>query len=504
MKVENTLLFIAALLPLLHFAAAGCNAIKLRWQVSFWISALGLCTALVGAVLLITLAPTEMPLGLISPAIASHLLAVLVAFLGLVIVRFSRNYLAGDPRPGYYCVTLHLTLAAVSIVVLTDHLLVLVGGWVGISLALNELLLLYPDRPRAVLAAHKKFLFARAAEVALFAASILLFNQHGVWQISEILSAYPRELTTSDQIAALLLALVALIKCAQLPVHGWLIQVVEAPTPVSALLHAGIINLGGYLIILFAPLMLTAAAANWLLLVVGGLTMVLASLIMATRVSIKVMLAWSTAAQMGLMLVECAFGLYELAMLHLLAHACYKAYRFLHSGSAVNDYLAKRLTLEATTINRSAIFGAAVVGAISMSVLAWISPGEPLGFRLLVLGFLGMLMIGRVSSARSPLLFSSSALAFLLLAAHLIQKHMLVGIAGSGELSNLTWHAHAFVAALVAATFGTWRWLRKAPAKPAAQRLRAWLYAGLYLDEWFTRTTLRIWPVQLPFRLRHK
>jgi NAD(P)H-quinone oxidoreductase subunit 5 len=139
-------------------------------------------------------------------------------------------------------------------------------------------------------------------------------------------------LSRLEQLAALLIASAAMVKCAQFPMHGWLIQVVEAPTPVSALLHAGVINLGGFLL-LMAPLMRHADLANWLLLIVAGLTCVAAALITMTRVSVKVLLAWSTVAQMGLMLVECALGQYGLALLHLVAHSCYKAYAFLAAGS---------------------------------------------------------------------------------------------------------------------------------------------------------------------------
>ena len=134
--------------------------------------------------------------------------------------------------------------------VLTDHLLVLLAAWVVISLALHHLLLFYPNRLRALVAAHKKFLFARFAEILLLAAVVLLHAHHGSWRISEIVAAYPvPALSPAEYAAAVLLAAAALIKCAQLPLHGWLIQVVEAPTPVSALLHAGIVNLGGYLLI---------------------------------------------------------------------------------------------------------------------------------------------------------------------------------------------------------------------------------------------------------------
>ena len=113
----------------------------------------------------------------------------------------------------------------------------------------------------------------------------------------------------AETVAAILLAITALIKCAQLPLHGWLIQVVEAPTPISALLHAGIINLGGFLLLSFAPLIAFSVDAQWVLLIIAGLSTLISALVMMTRISIKVKLAWSTCAQMGLMLIECALGL---------------------------------------------------------------------------------------------------------------------------------------------------------------------------------------------------
>lgn len=109
----------------------------------------------------------------------------------------------------------------------------------------------------------------------------------------------------------------------------------EAPTPVSALLHAGVVNMGGFVLLRVAELIGLVPSAQWLLVIVGSLTAVLAGMVMLTRISIKVRLAWSTCAQMGFMLMEIGLGLYELALLHLVAHSLYKAYAFLSSGEAV-------------------------------------------------------------------------------------------------------------------------------------------------------------------------
>ena len=232
------------------------------------------------------------------------ILLALVTLLAVVIWRYSAVALAGETDKPRFMRALAATIAAVVVTLLANHLVLFWLGWIAISLSLQQLLLFYPDRPRAQLAAHKKALSARLGEALLAVAFTLLYLQFDSANIQHIIQHLAGTTTASPLVhgAAVLLALVALLKCAQLPLHGWLIQVVEAPTPVSALLHAGIINLGGILLLLFAPLMAISGIASALLLVAALFSTVLAALIMTTRVSIKVRLAWSTVAQMGLML----------------------------------------------------------------------------------------------------------------------------------------------------------------------------------------------------------
>lgn len=502
MNLHKILLLLPFALPVLHVTAACCLAARARWGVAITLSYAAMATSLVSAGWVLSAAPTDLSVVLVSPAPASHLVAVLIAFLGMVISRFSQNYLAGEARIARFATTLHLALAAVALVVLTDHLLMLLGAWVGISLALHELLLFYPERPRAALAAHKKFLFARLAELALLAAAIILHDHHGTWQISAIVAAYPAELSASEQVAAMLLAIAALIKCAQLPMHGWLIQVVEAPTPVSALLHAGIINLGGYLMIVFAPFIASAAPARWLLLIVAGLTAALASLIMTTRVTIKVKLAWSTTAQMGLMLVECALGLYELALLHLLAHACYKAYLFLRAGSTVEQHLQQRIAGKRSS-GPAVWLGAGMIAmAVSGGAAYLVAPEGPLSPWLLLAAFLTVLLAERDTAARVAPPLANLSIAVVVLAAFLAQKLLVADL--TPATAAVGWAADLWVMALVGLICAGWYLLQQRPQSPLARTAATWLYAGLYLDEWVTRTTLRLWPPRLPFRLHPK
>ncbi len=136
--------------------------------------------------------------------------------------------------------------------------------------------------------------------------------------------------------ALALIVLAAALKTAAFPLNGWLTEVMEAPTPVSALLHAGIINAGGFLLILVADLVQASPGAMAALVMLGGFTALFGAVVMLTQSAIKTALAWSTVAQMGFMLLQCGLGLWPLALLHIVAHSMYKAHAFLSSGGAVH------------------------------------------------------------------------------------------------------------------------------------------------------------------------
>ncbi|WP_027330340.1 NADH-quinone oxidoreductase subunit L [Marinimicrobium agarilyticum] len=440
------------------------------------------------------------------------IMLLLANFIGFVVVRYSATYLQGEPREQRFVGLVQAVFAAVSVTVLSNHLLLFLAAWLGISLAMHQLLMFYPDRPRAALAAHKKFLFARAAELCALVAFALLYLHHGSAQISTIVQAYPGPtgaLSASEQVAACLLALAALIKCAQLPLHGWLIQVVEAPTPVSAALHGGVINLGGYLLLLFSPLLLQSAPAQALVLVVAGISSVLAALIMMTRVSIKVRLAWSTSAQMGLMLVEIALGLVELALLHLLAHSCYKAYAFLSSGEAVQQNLQRR---QAPSVRPSAAqwLGA---GALSLAMVAGLgvlvrantdsSAFDAFSPWVLMTLALTALLAERRSRQAPDSGVAFFALAALIVTAYFALKSLFATLLPAHDYTPSLW-ADLWISTLFVLLFVGYALQRYGLHRRRIQALNIYFYAGFYLDEWVTKTTLRLWPHKLPGRIRAK
>ena len=271
----------------------------------------------------------------------SAVMVVLVTFIGWIVVRYAGTYLDGEDRQGPFTGWLCLTLASVMLFVTAGNLVQLVLAWIATSLFLHRLLLFYPDRAAGRRAARKKFITARLGDVALIGAAALLAAAYGTAEIGSILQTARAGAGGSLAIgAASLLALAAILKSAQFPTHGWLTEVMETPTPVSALLHAGVINAGGFLLIRFADVMLLAPGILAVLVMIGGFTALFGSLVMLTQPAVKTSLAWSTVAQMGFMILQCGLALFPLALLHIVAHSLYKAHSFLASGGAVERVAA--------------------------------------------------------------------------------------------------------------------------------------------------------------------
>ncbi|MEQ9246652.1 MAG: proton-conducting transporter membrane subunit [Nitratireductor sp.] len=311
---------------------------------------IALAAAIASAALLIWKGPGTSPLlgaggiGLSTRLdVMSATMLILVAFVGWVVLRYSTSYLDGEARQGAFLGWMAATLAAVLLLVQAGNLVHLVVAWIATSLCLHRLLLFYRDRVQAIRAARKKFVVARIGDVALIGAAILLFIGYETTDIATILAA-AREGAAPDSAvwATGLLALAAILKSAQFPIHGWLTEVMETPTPVSALLHAGVINAGGFLLIRLADVMLLSPGVLAVLVMVGGFTALFGGLAMLAQPAVKTSLAWSTIAQMGFMIMQCGLALFPLALLHIVAHSLYKAHAFLASGTAVDLVAAIR------------------------------------------------------------------------------------------------------------------------------------------------------------------
>jgi NAD(P)H-quinone oxidoreductase subunit 5 len=282
-----------------------------------------------------------LPLGVYFDTLSAVML-LLVSFLGAVVTRYSCNYLDGDPQQGRFAKWLCVTLGSVTTLIISGNLLMFTLAWVATSMSLHQLLTFYPDRPAGILAARKKFLISRLGDACLIGALILSWQCFGSWRFVEMFAAteslriQPGAQSSCLGWVSVLLVAGALLKSAQFPFHSWLPDTMETPTPVSALMHAGIINAGGFLVLRLSPIIASSPAALNALALTGALTALFASVVMLTQTSVKRSLAYSTIAQMGFMMLQCGLGAFALAALHIVAHSLYKAHAFLSSGSIVS------------------------------------------------------------------------------------------------------------------------------------------------------------------------
>lgn len=272
-------------------------------------------------------------------------LLILVSFLAAIIIRFSRNYMGGDQRQGEFVKWICVTLGSVLTLILAPGLLQFAAAWVITSFSLHKLLVFFPNRHGTLFSARKKFLISQIADVALITAFTGLYLKLGTQKFETIFASIQSGQHELGWIGWLI-AFAAILKSAQFPFHTWLPDTMGTPTPVSALMHAGIINGGGILLIRFSPLFSSTASPLYAVAVIGAVTAVFGSFVMLSQTSIKRSLAYSTIAQMGFMLMQCGLGAFHLALLHIIAHSLYKAHSFLSSGSSVD--VIESLSTEAT------------------------------------------------------------------------------------------------------------------------------------------------------------
>ena len=275
----------------------------------------------------------------------------MISLLGFIILKFSSNYLDGDTRKDIFMARLATTIASVELLVVSGNLGQLLVCWVLTSVCLHYLLVFYRTRPQAIAAARKKFIVARLGDVSLLTATALIYMNLGTGDLTKIFDEVQSVgfLNSQLTIATIFLVIAAVLKSAQFPTHGWLIEVVETPTPVSALLHAGLLNAGPFLIVRMGFLMNESSVASLMLIIIGGFTAMFASVVFLTQPTVKVSLGYSSVAHMGFSLLVCGFGVYSAAILHLVAHSFYKGHSFLSSGSAIDVVRAKKVSLPKRT-----------------------------------------------------------------------------------------------------------------------------------------------------------
>ncbi len=262
-----------------------------------------------------------------------------VSLISLLVMIYSTGYMHGDRRYGWFYGIVSLFVASMLALVLADNLLMLYAAWEMVGLCSMLLIGYYNDRPSAAEAAKKAFITTRIGDVGLLIGVIILFRQTGTFNIQEILEAaragdIGREWLTA---AAVCVFAGACGKSAQFPLHVWLPDAMEGPTPVSALIHAATMVVAGvYLVARMLPLFEVVRGMPELITGIGLVTTVLAALIGLAQRDIKRVVAYSTLNSLGLMFVALGSGAVGAAMLYLFTHAFFKALLFLSAGSVIH------------------------------------------------------------------------------------------------------------------------------------------------------------------------
>ena len=376
----NAVLAVLLLGPLVMAAAAaliGRRRPRLAGRLGAATAGLGFLGAAVLAVAAAVGHPASLAIGSIPAASADRLAVVLLLLVfgvSAIVQTYAIRYLAGDDRAGWFSAVAGLLTSASATLMAADTLVVLALGWTAAGVALCLLLATYWQLPAARDGVRRTAVSFLIGDLALWSAVGLIAATQGTVELGAL-----AEMSLGGPIVALAAALVvvaALSRSAQIPFHRWLPATLAAPTPVSALLHAGVVNAGGVLLIKLSPVVTSSGPVQALIIIAGLATLAYGAAIMLAKPDIKGALAHSTMAQMGFMILTCGLGLWAAAVFHLVAHGFYKATLFLSSGSAIAYRRRKRALPPVAPRSRSAI-PALLLPAIGIGLALLVVPMGP-------------------------------------------------------------------------------------------------------------------------------
>ena len=264
-------------------------------------------------------------------------LLIVVTTIGMLVHFYSIGYMAHDPGRWRFFAYLNLFMFSMLVLVLADNFLLVFAGWELVGLCSYLLIGFWFPRRSAAVAAKKAFLVNRVGDMGFALGIMAIWTQVGTLNMQDVFAkvgAVPHEW----QIAiALLLFCGAVGKSAQFPLHVWLPDAMEGPTPVSALIHAAtMVNAGVYLVARCNPIFGTAPEVMVVVAAIGIFTAILAASIAFTQTDIKRVLAYSTLSQLGYMFASLGVGAWTAAIFHLMSHGFFKGLLFLGSGSVIH------------------------------------------------------------------------------------------------------------------------------------------------------------------------
>ena len=298
------------------------------------------------------------------------LILLLVTGVSTIVQVYASRYMIGDLRHSRFFALTALFTAAMTLLVMSSNLLLTFIFWELMGLCSYLLISHYAERPSAARAATKVFLVNSVADVGLAIGVILTFLTFDTLDIPQILAIAKSGAdipTLSITLLTLCLFCGAVGKSAQMPAHVWLPFAMEAPTPVSALIHAAtMVNAGPFLLVRLSPVLVLSPTAMMVIATVGGVTALFAALVSSTQTDVKRTLAYSTISQLGFMTMLCGVGAFVAAIFHLIAHGFFKAFLFLSTG---NVLAATHRHVEEKDEKPARAMGGLFIGALILSVI---------------------------------------------------------------------------------------------------------------------------------------
>lgn len=293
-----------------------------------------------------------------------------VTFFSALISSYATNYLQGFTyQSKFMWLCLGFTLS-VMLLVSANHVLILIASWFLMGFFISKLIGADKDWGEAQEAAKFTQRYFLAGTFFLGLGLLILTFHLNTFLIDEIINQITNVPSYLLIIAALCIITAAIIQSAIYPFHKWLLSAMTSPTPASALMHAGFVNGSGIILALFASLIFTSNTQD-LLLIIGGLTAIVAQFTKLIQVNVKQKLACSTIAQMGFMIMQCGLGFYNAAVVHLILHGFYKAYLFLSSGEEIKHSAPKNI--EQITIKPLQIVAVVVFGTLAAYFFSFIT-----------------------------------------------------------------------------------------------------------------------------------
>jgi NAD(P)H-quinone oxidoreductase subunit 5 len=287
---------------------------------------------------------------------------VVVTFLSGIVHSYSRRYMAGSEAITRFFTGLFGFTLTVMVLVAADHVGLFAAAWLGMGLVMADLVGTARGWPQARAAASLARRYFLASSALLGIALVTLWSATDATTVSGIVDAVGIVSDTTLLLAATALLLAAMIQSALVPFHAWLLSSMTAPTPASALMHAGFVNAGGVLFVRFAPVVEVEPGFMLVVVAVGAASALLGKLLKSVQTDVKSRLGCSTTGQMGFMLMQAGLGYFGAALTHLVLHGFYKAYLFLGSGGQVEHTSPSPSTPETG--------GFGVVGAVVTALIA--------------------------------------------------------------------------------------------------------------------------------------